>query len=906
MSETSFRLPTNVTPVHYDLTLRTDLKSLTFDGSASIELEVHEDSSTIAFNAHDGLVLGDVTVIGTAQRCHRAMVSERANERVTLSLDPPLPAESKALVNLNYSSQLRTSMGYHYSSYESDGQTVFYTATESAPIYARAVFPCMDEPSLKATFAIHMISRIGTVNLSNMPVESEELCDSVNTKSGVLMGAYSFLLAKLRLGGGSGLSGGSSGDAWKTTNFKTSPKMSTYLVAFANGPFEFIESSYKSPISGMVRPLRIYATPDIIQQTQWALDVTTRVVPLYEKMFDIEFPLPKLDTVIASNYLGAAENWGLITGRASDYLLDPSRADISSRKAIAAIQTHEVAHQWFGDVVTMEWWDNLWLNEGFATIMGDMVMLSEIEPDWNVYAEFGAKQQSAALALDARKSSHPIEVAIEDPNMIGQIFDSLSYSKGGSVMRMLSAYLGEEAFLKGVSVYLKKHLFGNTVTNDLWDGISEATGRPIQDIMDNWIRKTGYPMITVSESSGGIHVRQDRFLLHGAADEADNETIWQIPLSITASGDDQASAVHRDFLMIDREIFIELDVEKPYKLNGGNTGFYRVLYDADRAAVIAAELGLQPSVFVLEDRIGFLSDSLALAQASYSKTSDFLKFVHLFRHDKEHLGWRQMTNGLIEVSSLFWEDKGVQNGLQAFQASLFSPLVKRLGYDNDDSDHPDIIQLRTLAITQAANAGVIEVIHELQRRYAAFSSGEQGAISPDLLLPTFKTVVQHGGLKEWEAMKNIFRGPSTPNASAAALNAMASTRDPNLIEKTLAFLKSDVFGQDLYRFWKALRDNPFARRIVAKHFFQNFDHIASKYDGDVNIFSRVLAATFDRFCTKADIEEVEAFFKERDTRVYSLALAQTLEIIQINTRWRAESLEDVETWLTKWRLSEGV
>jgi aminopeptidase 2 len=266
-------------------------------------------------------------------------------------------------------------------------------------------------------------------------------------------------------------------EKWKITQFESTPPMSSYIVAFANGHFEHLESFYTSPLSGKTRPLRIYTTSDVIDQAQFALDVKAKVLPLYEQVFDIEYPLPKLDTLVAHDFDDSAmENWGLITGRTSAFLLDPKRVDMAAKKRVVTVQSHEVAHMWFGNITTMEWWDYLYLNEGFATLMGEVIIADKIYPDWKVDCEFITEHLNDALRLDAKLSSHPIEVDCPDANKIDQIFDALSYSKAASVLRMLSDYVGEERFLKGVSLYLKKRLYGNSITKDLWEGIGEATG----------------------------------------------------------------------------------------------------------------------------------------------------------------------------------------------------------------------------------------------------------------------------------------------------------------------------------------------------------------------------------------------------------------------------------------------
>jgi len=318
-----------------------------------------------------------------------------------------------------------------------------------------------------------MISRSDTVNLSNMPAKSEDIFDP---NAGRSDDTVTWLSDKL---GSLGLAQDES-EKWKITRFAKSPPMSTYLVAFANGRFEYLESSYTSPLSGKMRPLRAYATKDMIDKMRWALYVKEKALPLYEKVFDIEYPLPKLDTLAAHDFdTGAMENWGLIAGGTSCFALDPDSEDLRTKKEIASVQCHEVAHMWFGNITTMEWWDNLYLNEGFATLMGEVIILDKIFPEWKLHSAFITEHHKWALDADDNLSSHPVEVECPDAEMVNQIFDDLSYSKAASVLRMLLSYVGEEKFLKGVSIYLKKHLFASSVTRDLLEGIQEASGKDV-------------------------------------------------------------------------------------------------------------------------------------------------------------------------------------------------------------------------------------------------------------------------------------------------------------------------------------------------------------------------------------------------------------------------------------------
>ncbi|KAJ3574305.1 hypothetical protein NP233_g1859 [Leucocoprinus birnbaumii] len=491
-----YRLPTDVKPVHYDVTIKTDLENQIFEGFVRIDLDVKEATSRIVLNTSD-LDLGTAWLSSDSVKVDQvlsAQTFDKESERVSYELGITLPAGSKASLKVAFKGELTGSMmGYYKSTYEEDGKTKYYALTQFEPTAARRAFPCWDEPLLKATFGVTLISRADTTNLSNMPAVSEDVI-TPNTQAAKGDAGYEALFAGLKDG------------EWKVTKFENTPPMSSYIVAFANGHFKYLEDSVVLPLSGKTLPLRIYTTAEHIHQAQFALDVKKAVLPLYEKVFDVGYPLPKLDTLVASDFdAGAMENWGLITGRTNAFLLDPKKADLQAKKQIASTQSHEVAHMWFGNITTMEWWNYLYLNEWFCYPDGRGHHRG-VFPEWKVDSNFISEHLNRALNLDAKPSSHAIEVDCPDANHINQargssyfvlvsklikfkIFDSLSYSKAASVLRMLSNYVGEDRFLKGVSIYLKNKLYQNSVTTDLWDGISKATGIDIPKVMDNWVTK---------------------------------------------------------------------------------------------------------------------------------------------------------------------------------------------------------------------------------------------------------------------------------------------------------------------------------------------------------------------------------------------------------------------------------
>ncbi|KAF8921527.1 leucyl aminopeptidase [Mucidula mucida] len=865
------RLPLNVKPTHYDVTIKTDLEKLTFEGFTKISLDVKEDTLSIVLNCA-GLSFQEVSLTSeaavTEQKPSRQSIE---GDRLFLTFDSLIPANSKAELKIGpYSAPLGDSLtGYYRSSYQKDGKPNYYALTQFEAIDARRAFPCWDEPLLKATFAITMISRSESVNLSNMPAYSEKVYapgseDALEKNMPSLKALDS---------------------SWKITKFDSTPPMSTYLVAYANGPFNIWKTRLRCPAERIFLSKSIYlATPELLHQAQFALDVKKKVLPLYEEIFDVEFPLPKLDTLVVHDFdAGAMENWGLITGRTTAFLLDPKTTDTNAKKNVFTTQSHEVAHMWFGNITTMEWWDYLYLNEGFATLMGEVIVA--VFPEFKPKADFISDHLNAALALDAKPSSHPIEVQCPNADSINQIFDSLSYSKAGSVLRMLSDYVGEDRFLKGVSIYLKSKLYGNGVTEDLWKGISAATGQDIVHLMENWIKKIGFPVITVSENNDGIEVRQDRFMETGIAEPEENKTLWNVPLNILSVDKSGKSTIDRSALLEERSKTFTLDTSKPFKLNGGTAGVYRVLYTPERLSKIGVEAAKPDSCFSIEDRMGLVYDSLALSKAGLQKLSSALNLIDNLRNEKEFLILDAISGNLAGLVSTWWEYPEIVDNLNAFRRSIFVPLVDKLGYDFPDSEPTDITRLRSCVVGEAAAAKDEGVIKELRARFDYFkSTGNDSKIPAGLQRVIYGTAVKYGGREEYDSVKQLVESVKTPTSKLAAMIALGQTQDPALIQETFDYLLTSSRDQDFVYFLRGLSSNFKSRRQTAQVFKDNYAQ-----------------GSFTALSTQKDYDETKSFFQDKDVSKFNLSLAQTLDTIGARIAYLERSSDDLGSWLKEWR-----
>ncbi|UZJ55946.1 hypothetical protein CBS101457_005266 [Exobasidium rhododendri] len=901
-----FRLSQDVTPSHYDITILSDLEKLTFSGVVTISMDIHKDTDTITVNVGK-LGLGKGVVASEALKTESKSIIplevDSAHERVTAKLGSTLPKGSKASLTVAFEGSIDNSMmGYYRSTWEHEGQKGFYALTQFEPTAARRAFPSFDEPGMKATYSFTMIHRKETVALANMPSESVKDISLVEAEKMLRLKELEVkpIESSSKMEGKTEASTVKASDEWSITTFGKTPLLSTYLVAWANGPFVQIESSYKSS-DGRTIPLRVFSTKEYIHQAHYTLEVTAKVLPVYEKVFNEPYMMPKCDTLIASDFdAGAMENAGLITGRTSVYLYDPAKSGLAGQKRTAGVQSHEIAHQWFGNLATLAWWTQLWLNESFATLMGEVIILDMCFPEWNSASEFITNHLNRALELDGKRSSHPIEVPLEGEDVesaINQIFDAISYSKGASVLRMLSQMLGQETFLKGVANYIAKHKFGNAETIDLWNGISEVCGSDVSKIMESWVLKQGFPVITVTESEEGITVKQNRFLLELKPEE--DTTLWHVPLMLkTADG-----KVDRDLILDEREKKVALKGanEAVWKLNAGTIGVYRVAYTPERLAKLGAEAAKKEgSIFNLEDRVGLVSDAFVLAQVGYAKTSGALTLMKALREDPTYLVNSAMAASLADLGSAWYEEpKEVQDAINKYRSDIFGPAAKKLGFEFPSSDSAETRQLRSTVIGAAASAGDEWVIKTMQANFEPLlKSGDDSKIHPDLLQATMRVAVKYGGKAEYDAVIKVYEKPDTPGHKIAAMLAMGAPQDEKLLDQTIDFMYSKVKEQDMMYYFATLASNPLARRKLWESTKQHYDELITRFAGNFTL-SRLIEYSVKQFASKKDYQDIQTFFSAKDTRKFKTGLDQGLDAVRARDYWVQDDKEDVKAWLQK-------
>jgi aminopeptidase 2 len=582
-------------------------------------------------------------------------------------------------------------------------------------------------------------------------------------------------------------------------------------------------------------------------------------------------------------------------------LFDEKSSALKSRERIAYVVGHELAHQWFGNLVSPEWWADLWLNEGFATWAG-WLATDKLFPEWNVWTSFVSNDLQRGLSLDALVSSHPIEVPVKNPHEIHQIFDAISYSKGASVIRMLASYMGAEDFRQGVNNYLKKFKFSNARTQDLWHYLEAAAhGKPIAKLMHSWTRLTGYPVVTVdSESGTALKVKQDRFLSSGAASFDQNKVNWFVPLQIITDAQPQPGKEVLDEKQA--TIALEKASKEFFKLNHNHTGFFRTFYKEKDLE----NIGKNIKKLSTSDRIGLVSDLFALSQAGYGSSVSLLKLLdHHYRDEDNYIVWSEIATSIANLKSLFRENEQVYSKLKKLSRNLFSPIVERLGWEFADEKTEGYLKqlLRTLAISVAGKADDEKVVMEAKRRFELFVGGQESALHPNIRGAVFAIVLANDDGAAYEKVVRLYKETKTVDQKLIALSSLGSAKTDELLMKTLQFGMNpdNVRPQDIIYVIGTVAANPKGCKLAWKFVKDNWQTLYDRYyTGSMSLLARVVSSTTEDFSSEEYEKDVTDFFAGKDLPAISRAIEQSLEKIRVHTQWLKRETLPVQEWASKY------
>ncbi|ABN66153.2 arginine/alanine aminopeptidase [Scheffersomyces stipitis CBS 6054] len=876
-------LPASLKPVHYDLSISAiDVAAETFKGKVSINLDIVEETDELHLNYRDLTVTKEdieVTLITSDDKSSSVNIvsltefKEKEFFIIKFAEKVQPAAGAKLLVTLHYNAIIQTNMaGFYKSGYTEDGVEKFMLSTQFEATDARRAFPCLDEPSLKATFIVDVTVPGQWTALGNTPVaESEDIVDK----------------------------------NLKKVTFEKTPIMSTYLLAWATGEFEYIESfTEENYVDNKPLPVRIYTTKGYLEDAKLASEIAPKIVDYFSKIFEIKYPLPKLDLIAVHSFShNAMENWGLITYRSTALLYSEEKSDPSYKQKVVYVVAHELAHQWFGNLVTMKWWDELWLNEGFATWVG-FAAVEYLYPEWNIFSGFVSESLQQALNLDGLRNSHPIEVPVIDALDIDQLFDVISYLKGASTILMISNYLGKEEFLKGVALYLNRNKFGNASSHDLWSAVGEVSGKPIDSLMESWIKKVGFPVVSVDEDKNNLVLNQSRFLNSGDITDAENDTKWWIPLNITT---DSTSVRDISVDSFDSEkLIIENFALKNdfFKLNKDTSGVYRVNYSS---SILEKNILPHFNRMSPRDRVGLIADTASIAVSGNNSTETFLKLVKSIVHQlgDDYVVWLELGKRLDDLFTAFGGvDEELTNNLNKFLRFVYQD--KALAFidelrNSSSIDNSDFlkVKLRSEVLTHAGLLSIPEVTQYASELFKKWLEGTP--IHPSLRSFVFGTVAASPDLSntQFDSILKEVTHPSSLDSREVALRSLGNVNNDELSARLLNYLVDPevIPTMDSHFLGVPLSSNLHTKEKFLQFFFEHYADFYKLMSTNMVVLDRFIKFTFVNYQSLDTLEKMETFFKGKDIHGFERALKQALDNVRINANWFNRDHQTVKDFL---------
>ena len=841
------RLPEIARPENYKLTFNPDMETAKFEGDETISLRVLKPTSDITLNAAD-IDFHDVTITSGGATQKAKVTAQKEKEMVVLSVDKPLAA-GPATVHITFTGILNSEMRGLYLGKDDQGRK--YVSTQFESTDARRAFPSFDEPDYKATFDISVIADKGLATISNQKIASDTP---------------------------------GPGDK-HTVRFATTAKMSSYLAALVVGNFEYLEAE----ADGI--PIRVYTTTGKKEMGKFALEVAGDILKYYDNYFGIKYPYGKLDLVGIPDFsAGAMENTGCITFREVLLLIDEKQGSVGLKKTIASVVAHEMAHQWFGDLVTMKWWDDVWLNEGFATWMSSKPV-EKIKPEWNADLD-DVSGTGGTLNVDSLANTRPIHQAAETPAQIQELFDGIAYGKTASVLRMIESYMGEEAFRAGVNAYLKQHQYGNATASDFWDAQAKTSKKPIDKIMPTWVQQAGVPIINVksqcSNGSTNVELTQQRYFVDRAKFSEPNDQLWQIPLCLKGS----ASTAPKCELMTKRQESFTIPGCSTWVLgNAGATGYYRVGYqpEAVRALAADAETKLTPG-----ERITLQNDLWASIRVGREPVGDYLAFAQGLQADRNRAVLEDVFGRLNYIGEYLVSESN-RDAYRSWLRQLLTPTLKELGWQAKPGESEEQRTLRIRVIGALGyDARDPEVLAEA-RKTADKALADPSSVDHETAGTVLGLAAINGDQEMYNKVMASLKNQKSPEEFYMHLYTLAAFTNPQLLQRTLDYaISPDVRSQDALQLVTAVLGNP-AGQQLAWGFIRN-NWTALEKAGGPFASAEVVGAT-SGFCDAGLRDQVTEFFTAHKVAAAERTYKQSIERINNCVDLKSQQETQLASWL---------
>jgi aminopeptidase N len=849
------KLPKQVVPAEYSIRIVPDLDKLTFTGTETVKITARAPVRQLVLNA---LELEVTTAAVDGKSLSKSAVKiDKKQELLTLALPRELPAGDHT-VTFSFSGKInQQGQGLFYARYQEQGtgakKTMLGTQFEATD--ARRLFPCWDEPSFRARFQLSVVVPETWLAVSNMPVEGE-----TQVANG------------------------------KEVRFAMTPSMSSYLNVLVAGELELIETQS----SGV--QIRVITTKGKAEWGRYALESSAKLLKYYNDYFGVSYPLPKLDQIaVPGGFGGAMENWGGITYYESSLLFDPKTSSDDTKQDIFAVLAHEMAHMWFGDLVTMAWWDNLWLNEGFASWMGTK-STAHFNPQWEVWLRRNvprnptrragiAKEQ--AMEGDARSTTHPIQQPVATEAEANSAFDDITYQKGQSFIRMLESFLGEDAFRDGIRRYLDSHKYSNSTTADLWNALAESSSKPVAQIAEAWTQQPGFPIVKVKREEGNkVGLTQERFTVNF---ENAPPLEWKIPLTYSVIG--QTEPVSR-LMTTKTDILEDIAPNAALKLNVNGAGNYRVEYDQPSWDILVASLGK----LSVDDRVNLLSDAWALVQANRVPLSLYLGLVERLPSATE-LAEREQVISVVDYINRLFAGQPAREKFQRYARSILRPSFDALGWDPKPDEPVKLSNLRPSLILTLGDLNDPGIIAGCRDRFEKYLT-DPTSVPPDLQRPVLLVVGRYADAATWEKLHEL--GLRTTNIAEKqnVYDALASAVDPTLAKKTLQIALTEELPTSRATFLvgKVGRDSDHPE-LAWQFARENMKALLAKTDAlSANHYAPSL---FIFFSDPRRVDDLKAFAKANLPPASAKEVTKAVDEIEFRSEFKQRLARQLNAWIEK-------